>query len=369
MIDNRIVNGGFETGTISPFSGLGVSIRNTMSHSGNFSIGFTGGSGTFSFSQLVNVTPGETFEFLASLAKINSFTSPPISINISYLDSSNNTVGTALTITIPSGRLTNNWVEVYGTTSPAPSTARRARVLFTKQSQSGSATVVVDDVALLAVNGGSSGPIGDFTVGGNLAVNGSAQLGSSLSDLVNVAGSEAIAGDLFVGGTTLLGNTLSDIVEVRGNETVQGNLSVGGNTTIQGELTVNGNTNFTIDSLTTTGDFTVGENFQVNGGAEFQGITSFFGPFTVFVTTVYADNNLIVGGSGDVIGSGSIQGGTLELSGFLGGGVVPDESLRVQNGHIAILGTGQGIILTAPNNSRWLVSVNNSGNLITTPVS
>ena len=368
MIENRIVNGGFETGSISPFSGLGISIRNTTSHSGNFSIGFTGGTGTYSLSQTVNVSPGENFEFLVSLAKLNTLTSPPISINISYLDINNNFVGTALTITIPSGRLTNNWVEIYGTTSLAPTAARRARVLITKQSQSSSATVVVDDVALLAVTGGSSGPVGDFTVGGNLTVNGSTQLGNSLSDLVSVAGSQGVTGDLIVGGNTLLGNSLTDIVEVRGSETVQGNLNVGGNTTIQGDLTVNGNTNFTIDTLTTTGDFTVGDNLRVIERAEFQGITSFFGPFNVFVTPVFADNTLKVGGS-EVIGSGSLQAGTLDLDGFLGGGIVPDESLRVQNGHIALNGAGHGIILTAPNNTRWLLTVNNSGNLITTPLS
>jgi hypothetical protein len=123
-------------------------------------MGFTGGTGTYSLSQLVNIFPRENFEFLVSLAKINSFTSPPISINISYSDSNNNFVGTALTITIPSGCLTNNWVEIGGTTSPAPDATRRARILITKQSQASSATVVVDDVAPLAVTGGSSGPMG-----------------------------------------------------------------------------------------------------------------------------------------------------------------------------------------------------------------
>jgi len=48
-----------------------------------------------------------------------------------------------------------------------------------------------------------------------------------------------------------------------------------------------------------------------------------------------------------------------------GGGIVPDESLRVQHGHIAMMGAGQGIILTAPNNTRGLLTVDNSGNLTT----
>ncbi|MDQ0243003.1 hypothetical protein J2S09_000539 [Bacillus fengqiuensis] len=308
MIDNRIVNGGFETGVLSPFSGKGVTIDSANSHSGSFSARLAGGTSTNFLSQLVPVSPGENFEFRVSLAKIGTNNSPPISMVISYLDSGSNVLGTALTANIPSSRLpsTNedNWLEIYMITSLAPPTTTHAQVVITKIAQSGSASVVVDDMALLTVTGGPPGPGGDLIVNGDLQVNGHG----------------TVQGDLRVNGNTILGNGIDDSVKVVGHFETLSN-------------------------------------------------TSFLGTNNIFNRSVFVHEHLEVVPESPVIGSGSLRAGTLELAGFLGGEIVPNEALIVRHGHIAMWGAGQGIILTAPNNTLWLLTVDNSGNLTTTPVS
>ncbi|MFB9986541.1 NTTRR-F1 domain [Bacillus benzoevorans] len=170
MISNRIVNGGFESGQLLPFSftgggSSGVRIVSGNSHSGPFSARILGGSSTITLSQSVPITPGENFEFCVSLAKIGTNTSPPISIVITYRDSSSNPLATALMTNFQSGRLPNNderdWMEIYRTTTIAPDGTTDALVQIIKSGLSNSASIVVDDVALLAVTGtGPQGPPG-----------------------------------------------------------------------------------------------------------------------------------------------------------------------------------------------------------------
>lgn len=298
MIDNRIINGGFETGSFSPswsVTGTGATIVSGNSHSGPNSARLAGGTGTITLSQRVPVTPGENFEFFVSLAKVGTLISPPISIVISYRDSTDGFLGNALMTNISSGRLPNNderdWMEIYRTTTVAPAGTTQALVQITKSGLSNSASIVVDDVALLAVT--ASVPSGDFTVGGNATVQGS----------------------LTVNGTTQLGNeTFSDRVLVVGN----------------------------LETLSNT---------------------SFYGPNNVFTGSVFVSNNIVVGS--EIIGSGNIQANTIDLF----GSDTTTETLRVYSGNIEIMGAGYGIILRAPNNTRWLLTVDNSGNLTTTPVS
>lgn len=298
MIDNRIVNGGFESNSFPPswsVTGTGATIASGNSHSGPNSARFAGGTGTITLSQRVPVSPGENFEFFVSLAKIGTLTSPQISIVISYRDSTDGFLGNALSTTISSGRLPNNderdWLEIYRTTTAAPAGTTQALVQITKNGLSNSAAVVVDDVALLAVT--ASVPSGDLTVGGNTTVQ----------------------GNLTVNGTTKLGNeTFSDRVLIVGN----------------------------LEALSNTG---------------------FYGPNNVFTGSVYVSNNIVVGS--EIIGSGNIQANFIDLF----GSDTTTETLRVYYGNIEILGSGYGIILRAPNNTRWQLTVDNSGNLITTPVS
>ena len=52
-IDNRIINGGFKTGTFSPWSSLNSAITSRFSHSGYFAAQLMGGNSNSFIFQLV----------------------------------------------------------------------------------------------------------------------------------------------------------------------------------------------------------------------------------------------------------------------------------------------------------------------------
>ncbi|WP_222930645.1 NTTRR-F1 domain, partial [Bacillus wiedmannii] len=167
MIKNRIVNGGFETGTLSPFivnNPSFVSIGGLNSHSGVYSAKLSGGLATAIIAQAVPVSPNETFELFVSLSKTGPFPSPLIAINVQYYNG-NTFLEDGLVTFIHSNRIPDNnekdWLEVYGTTSPVPATANTASIVIAKFSELGSADVFIDDVSLLSVaNSGTTGPTG-----------------------------------------------------------------------------------------------------------------------------------------------------------------------------------------------------------------
>ena len=69
-INNLIINGGFETGTLTPFIATNTFIDSLQSHTGYWSARFPGGNSTSSLVQSVPVTPGTKLELLVSLSKI-----------------------------------------------------------------------------------------------------------------------------------------------------------------------------------------------------------------------------------------------------------------------------------------------------------
>ena len=157
MIKNRIVNGGFETGTLSPFivnNPSFVSINNSTSHSGVYSAKLSGGLTNAIIAQAVPVSPNETFELFVSLSKVGPFPSPLIAINVQYYNG-NTFLGDGLVTFILSNRIPDNnekdWLEVYGTTSPVPATANTASIVIAKFPALGSADVFIDDISLLSV--------------------------------------------------------------------------------------------------------------------------------------------------------------------------------------------------------------------------
>lgn len=214
MINNRIVNGSFESGFLSPFTGTNVSLYSAASHSAPYSARLVGGAVSARLTQVVPVVPGENFEFFVSIAKLGSAVSPPISFVISYLNSSGSVISPpALNITISSGNTPTYWREIYSTTTPAPDTATQARIEIIKNPQLNSADVVVDDVALIAV---------------------------------------------------VMGNTVGDLT-VSGNETVQGNLKVEGNTQLNGHLETYSNTSFYGGVNVFSRSVYIDENLSVTG--------------------------------------------------------------------------------------------------------
>ena len=87
MIKNRIVNGGFETGTLFSIyceQSSFISINNSNSHSGVYSARLSGSLATAIIAQAVPVSPNETFELFVSLSKVGPFPSPLIAINVQY---------------------------------------------------------------------------------------------------------------------------------------------------------------------------------------------------------------------------------------------------------------------------------------------
>ncbi|PEE01472.1 hypothetical protein CON78_04230, partial [Bacillus toyonensis] len=168
MITNLIINGGFENGTLVPFSTVNALIDGTHSHSGLFSATLSGGIGNAVIVQEVPVPSNQSFELFASLSKVGAAASPTISITIAYYAGAviaANFLGYGLSVIIPSNRLPDNsqntWLKVYQTTSVAPATATKALVSIFKLGQIGSPDVVVDDISLLASEQlGATGPTG-----------------------------------------------------------------------------------------------------------------------------------------------------------------------------------------------------------------
>ncbi|WP_142942967.1 NTTRR-F1 domain [Bacillus wiedmannii] len=161
MIKNRIVNGGFETGTLSPFivnNPSFVSINSSTSHSGVYSAKLSGGLTNAIIAQAVPVSPNETFELFVSISKVGPFPSPLIAINVQYYNG-NTFLGDGLVTFILSNRIPDNnekdWLEVYETASPVPATANTASIVIAKFPELGSADVFIDDISLLSV--GSTG--------------------------------------------------------------------------------------------------------------------------------------------------------------------------------------------------------------------
>lgn len=172
-IDNRIVNGSFESGSLAPFLSLNVVIDSSRSHSGFFSARMAGDTANAILYQVVPVSAGENFELFVSLAKVGTAPSPPMTIFVSYYSTSFTFLGNGLLTSIPANHLPNevsgtDWTEIYQTTEPVPDLATQAYVFIGKLPQAGSADVLVDDVSLLAIpiaEGGINSIYGDGSAG------------------------------------------------------------------------------------------------------------------------------------------------------------------------------------------------------------
>ncbi|MFD2628589.1 NTTRR-F1 domain, partial [Oceanobacillus kapialis] len=168
-VTNLIVNGGFESGTLSEWSSSNSYVTISSPHSGNYAAVLRNGIGAASLSQIVPITSGESYQLLVSLSRYGLLGSPRLIIRVYFLNELNLEVGTGLEVEVTSGSLpnavNNNWQELYHVTEPAPETASQARVEISKPFGSFfSSAVLVDDVALLDFDGeggeGSPGPTG-----------------------------------------------------------------------------------------------------------------------------------------------------------------------------------------------------------------
>lgn len=184
-IQNLIINGSFETGTLTSWISANTTVTSQFSHSGSFSARFQSSPFTSYIGQFVPLNPGESMEVLASFAKVGTAPSTPIFIQVTFYDSLSNLLGSGLGTTIPIDHIptvdNDTWLEIYQTTTPAPPNTAQAFILIYTSPQAGTANGLVDDVALLvAPDTGATG-----AAGGNLAFG---SLYSSISNKPAVLG-------------------------------------------------------------------------------------------------------------------------------------------------------------------------------------
>src|SRR5699024_6418204 len=130
---------------------------------GRFAAYLAPGSTPSSLSQTVPITSGESLQLIVSLSKYGFYSSPDILVRVIFLNGNNIEVGIGLNIQISGSSLPNvtsgSWKEIYHTTDAAPASATQARVEISKPISSlNDASVLVDDVALLSVSGGTGTP-------------------------------------------------------------------------------------------------------------------------------------------------------------------------------------------------------------------
>ncbi|QTH41385.1 NTTRR-F1 domain [Cohnella sp. LGH] len=163
-IENRIINGGFETGALGPWGGQNATVISTRSHYNFYCAQLTGGAVSSFIYQFVPVVPGESFEFHAAFGKTPGTLGTIANIVINYYDASLSFLGTGLFSYVPfsiSALTGNDWVEVYQTTTAAPAGTTQAHIVIQTYPIAGTANLLVDDVALLATSGsGPTGPTG-----------------------------------------------------------------------------------------------------------------------------------------------------------------------------------------------------------------
>ncbi len=161
-----IVNGGFETGTLEPWTALNTLITDQYSHSGLFAARLVGGASISYLFQFVPVNPGQRFEFRIYLAKIGIAPSPPVSISVGYYNEAKNFLGygfvTSIQKNLLAGADENDWLEVNKAVDPAPAGSTQALVFVNKLPQSGSADIIVDDISLLETQDVTIGTITDY---------------------------------------------------------------------------------------------------------------------------------------------------------------------------------------------------------------
>lgn len=160
-----IVNTGFETGAFPPWLQQNAIITSQYRHSGFFAAQLEGDAIGAFVVQFLPIPANQRFEFIVSLAKVGAAPNAQVLISVEYYDINFNYIGAGLTKAIAPGALPdvteNNWLEIYEITDVSPAATVYADVLISRVSEAGTADIVVDDVSLVAVEGGgATGPTG-----------------------------------------------------------------------------------------------------------------------------------------------------------------------------------------------------------------
>ena len=95
-IYNLVTNGSYENGTLLPWLTLNTTLTSQFAHLGYYSARLEGGTLNSYIAQFVEARPGDSYEFLISLAKIGPTPSPPITLQVLFYDESYNYLGNGL---------------------------------------------------------------------------------------------------------------------------------------------------------------------------------------------------------------------------------------------------------------------------------
>ncbi|MED0832735.1 NTTRR-F1 domain, partial [Bacillus siamensis] len=162
-MNNPIINGSFETGTLEGWSSANTQINSLFAHSGRYSAQFIGTQPYAYLSQIIPIS-AQSLTLFVSLATLGNEPSPQVTLQIIYVSAAGEQISSVQENITP-GNLPNvlfhTWSEIYKTSS-VPSGAASAVIVLSKVS---SGTVLIDDVSLAQTGGdpgvtGITGPTG-----------------------------------------------------------------------------------------------------------------------------------------------------------------------------------------------------------------
>lgn len=154
VIQDLIENGRFELGSIAPWKGVNARVisKTRPRVDGVYCAALKGGNIDASIEQLVNVLPGETYQFIASLATDKKGYSPPLSITLEFLDENLNKLSNGLEAVIGKGQLPNGkkgtFKMVTHGTEKVPHGTSFAKLIIRKMGCEESTGVIIDNIVL-----------------------------------------------------------------------------------------------------------------------------------------------------------------------------------------------------------------------------
>lgn len=159
VIQNKIVNGGFEAG-LSGWVSQNTTIVGTPTIEGFFAALLQGGNLNSSLIQSVQAGPGDTFELKLSITRDTVGTTPIVAVSIAYFNAANALLGYGLieNIRVPNASV-RLYQAVYNNVSPAPAGTVRAEVAILRQASTGTAGIFVDQIILKQIINDASGAV------------------------------------------------------------------------------------------------------------------------------------------------------------------------------------------------------------------
>ncbi|WLR43246.1 NTTRR-F1 domain [Bacillus carboniphilus] len=154
LFQNLIVNGRFQLGELSPWTGENACVIDAPCPivAGQYSAALKSGIQDASIEQLVNVIQGESYQLILSLASNQKGTSPSVLIDLEYLNSNFTVVENGIELVVEEGQLPNgkdgNFSTIIEDTTTVPQDVTFARLKIRKIGSKNTTGVIVDNVIL-----------------------------------------------------------------------------------------------------------------------------------------------------------------------------------------------------------------------------